>query len=49
MFVDVVTKEEQEKVGSNRGVTKVGVDSKYNTGEAELVVRCNGGVDVKIL
>ena len=38
MFVDLVEKEEQNKTGSNKTDTKVGVDSKFNTEEAKLVV-----------
>ena len=39
MFVDVVGVEGQEKTGSSKTETKVGVDSKYNLKEAELVVQ----------
>lgn len=38
MFVDVVGKEELDKIGSSKGEAKVGMDSKYNLVEAELVV-----------
>ena len=39
MFVDIVGEEGQDKTGSSKTETKVGVDSKYNMKEAELVVR----------
>ena len=38
MFVDVVGKEGQD-ISSSKSETKVGVDSKYNMEEVELVVR----------
>ena len=38
MFVDLVGDEGQDKTGSSKTDTKVGVDSKYNMKEAELVV-----------
>ena len=38
MFVDVVGDEGLSNLGSNHGETKVGVDSKFNIGEAKLVV-----------
>lgn len=38
MFVDVVGEEGLNKIGSNKGKSKVGMDSKYNMKEAELVV-----------
>ncbi len=37
MFVDVVGKEGQD-IGSSKTETKVGVDSKYNMEEVDLVV-----------
>ena len=38
MFVDVVGKEGLDKIGSSKGEAKVGMDSKYNQIEADLVV-----------
>ena len=38
MFVDIVGEEGQD-IGSSKRETRVGVDSKYNVKEAELVVR----------
>ena len=38
MFVDLVGEEGRDKTGSSKTDTKVGVDSKYNMKEAELVV-----------
>jgi superfamily I DNA and/or RNA helicase len=40
MFVDIVGTEGHDNVGSNHGETKVGVNSKFNSQEAELVVSC---------
>jgi hypothetical protein len=39
MFVDIVGTEGHDNIGSNHGETKVGVNSKFNNEEAELVVR----------
>ena len=38
MFVDVVGDEGLSNLESNHGETKVGVDSKFNIGDAKLVV-----------
>ena len=40
MFVDVVGQEGQD-IGSSKREAKVGVDSKYNEKEANLVVSCS--------
>ena len=39
MFVHVVGKEGLDKIGSDKEEDKVGIESKYNQIEADLVVR----------